>query len=288
MFESPPAAPRSAGGPFDRVEDQDPFDKYFNPHPPLDTPWPADVPPPGSGQGGTAWPGLADQETASWPAVPGAAEGPHTGGSSYGGPPTGGGYTGPPSGGSGYSGPPSGGSGYNGPPTGGSSFGGPSTEGSAGGPSTGPLGRSSRFGTPPDLDHTGPLPIVHSSALDGGAEEFLPIFAAVESDWFRRSDAAPQPPGDDVIGAPEVFVPEEPPGPAPQPQLIGQVYAEDRGRAAESRPWSSPGDAGWQAAQAASDPSLAQHVRPHHAGRRRRCHRVVTRRPAARPVRGPR
>ncbi|MFC6085391.1 sensor histidine kinase [Sphaerisporangium aureirubrum] len=253
MFESPPPGPRPGDNPFER-EDQDPFDKYFNPNPPLDTPWPADVPAPGSGPN-TNWPGLADQDTASWPAVPGGVQGPPSGGSPY-GPPSGGGYNGPPSGG-GYNGPPSGG-GYNGPPSGGSSYGGPPTGGSRGGPSTGPvvtgpstgpLGRSSRFGATPDLDHTGPLPTVHSSALDGGAEEFLPIFAAVESDWFRRSDAAPPKPSEPEVVVQEEQQPVYPAAPAAEP-------ADERVRAGESRAWSSPGDAGWQAAQAASDPSL--------------------------------
>ncbi|MEO3809781.1 nitrate- and nitrite sensing domain-containing protein [Sphaerisporangium sp. B11E5] len=239
MFESPAPTQTPGGNPFERG-DEDPFDKYFNPNPPLDTPWPADVPPPGGGPGhtgpGNAWPGLADQDTASWPAVPGGAQAP----SSPGGPPTGGSMFGPPTGGSSYGGPPTGGSSYGGPPTGGSP-GGPST-----GPMvTGPLDRPSRFGATPDLDHTGPLPAVHSSALDGGEEEYLPIFAAVESDWFRRSEPSAQPQSEA-----EVVVREEQPVP-PAADRLGEERV-----GAESRAWSSPGDAGWQAARAASDPSL--------------------------------
>nr|WP_246496565.1 nitrate- and nitrite sensing domain-containing protein [Sphaerisporangium rubeum] len=233
MFESPAVAQPPGGNPFERADGQDPFDKYFNPNPPLDTPWPADVPPPGSGAG-AGWPGLADQETASWPAVPGGPQGP----SSYGGaqgPSSFGGPQGPSSFGG-----PQGPSSFGGPPTGGSMFG-PPTGGSATGPlAAGPLGRSSRFGGVPDLDHTGPLPAVSSSALDGGEEEYLPIFAAVESDWFRRSDLPAQPQSEEVV------VREEQPVPS-----AGRHDDEEPARA-----WSSPGDAGWQAAQAVKEPSL--------------------------------
>ncbi|GAB1820813.1 hypothetical protein HerbRD11066_39770 [Herbidospora sp. RD11066] len=96
----------------------------------------------------------------------------------------------------------------------------------------GPAENGSWPGTPasnrgpfePDVDNTGPLPAVRNSPLDE-IDEFLPIFAAVESDWFRR--------------APETEVPgdDESPG--------------------ERTAWSSPAvDAGWQAAQAAAEPSL--------------------------------
>ncbi|MFG1875412.1 nitrate- and nitrite sensing domain-containing protein [Sphaerisporangium sp. NPDC049003] len=208
------------------ADEQDPFDRYFNPNPPIDTPWPADTPAPGSGDSAPSWSSdLANQDTASWPAVPSAGSG-HTG------PITGGGPSGPITGG-GYAGPPSGG-GYSGPLTGGSS--------------TGPLDRSGRsFGAVPDMDHTGPLPAVHSSPLDGG-EEFLPIFAAVESDWFRRSDLEPDP------RQPEARRQEETAHSAAQaPEQADEAVVVDP---AESRAWSSPGDAGWQAAQAAADPSL--------------------------------
>ncbi len=96
------------------------------------------------------------------------------------------------------------------------------------------------------MDHTGPLPAVHSSPLDGG-EEFLPIFAAVESDWFRRSDLEPAP------RQAEARQQEETVHPAQSPERGEEAVVVDP---AESRTWSSPGDAGWQAAQAASDPSL--------------------------------
>ena len=58
--------------------------------------------------------------------------------------------------------------------------------GSGGWPSTGdadPFGRRA-FDT---ADNTGPLPVVpDSSPMEEAKEEFLPIFAAVESDWFKK------------------------------------------------------------------------------------------------------
>ncbi|WP_405145397.1 nitrate- and nitrite sensing domain-containing protein [Sphaerisporangium sp. NBC_01403] len=233
-FEGAPSGERRDPFEQETPAEQDPFDRYFNPNPPIDTPWPADTPAPGSGESAPSWSSdLANQDTASWPAVPSAGgghTGPLTGGGSS-GPMTGGGPSGPMTGG-GYAGPPSGG-GYSGPLTGGSA--------------TGPLDRSSRsFGAVPDMDHTGPLPAVHSSPLDGG-EEFLPIFAAVESDWFRRSDLEPAP------RQAEARQQEETVHPAQSPERGEEAVVVDP---AESRTWSSPGDAGWQAAQAASDPSL--------------------------------
>ncbi|MEU3164310.1 nitrate- and nitrite sensing domain-containing protein [Streptosporangium sp. NPDC006930] len=70
-------------------------------------------------------------------------------------------------------------------------------------------------------------------------DDFLPIFAAVESAWFRIAD----PSGDS--GA-ETAHPEA--GAAP-----GDSAPEDS--PAEPEPWTSPGDSGWQAAQAVSAPA---------------------------------
>ncbi|MBO3744430.1 nitrate- and nitrite sensing domain-containing protein [Streptosporangiaceae bacterium NEAU-GS5] len=97
----------------------------------------------------------------------------------------------------------------------------------AGQPGTGWPGA---FGGPfeSEIDRTGPLPVVRHSPMETAEEEYLPIFAAVESDWFRR--AAPAEKKEDDDG--EVSSPLEP------------------------KPWSSPADVGWQAAQAAADPSL--------------------------------
>ncbi|GAA0368416.1 hypothetical protein GCM10009530_18010 [Microbispora corallina] len=74
-------------------------------------------------------------------------------------------------------------------------------------------------------DNTGPLPVVRTSPLEA-EEEFLPIFAAVESDWFRKVD-----------------------GPAEKSESDGEAQPE-------ARTWSSPADAGWQAAKAAAEPTL--------------------------------
>ncbi|MGJ6963937.1 nitrate- and nitrite sensing domain-containing protein [Streptosporangium sp. G11] len=65
-------------------------------------------------------------------------------------------------------------------------------------------------------------------------DDFLPIFASVESAWFRIADL-PRGSGAETAG-PEVAASEEP--------------------RAEPEPWTSPGDSGWQAAQAASAPAL--------------------------------
>ncbi|MFC4535862.1 nitrate- and nitrite sensing domain-containing protein [Sphaerisporangium dianthi] len=221
-FGVTPTGGRADRGPFDHdsASMDELFDRYFDPHPPIDTPWPADLPAPGSaGEAAPSWSSeLADQETASWPAIP---SGPVTGG--LGGPVSGG---------------------PRGPVTGGGSL--------MGGPVTGPSGPVTgagveaprrSFGAVPD-DHTGPLPAIHSSPLDG-SEEFLPIFAAVESDWFRRTDLEPAP-------HESAARPSEEPAPPVRFEAEEAFVAEP----AESRGWSSPADAGWQAAQAASDPSL--------------------------------
>ncbi|GIH27223.1 hypothetical protein Aph01nite_55330 [Acrocarpospora phusangensis] len=105
--------------------------------------------------------------------------------------------------------------------------GGPSWPGGAPGEqANGWPGRPTRGPFEPDVDNTGPLPVVRSSPLEE-IDEFLPIFAAVESDWFRRSTPSAEEPDGDAEG--------------------GQ---------AESRVWSSPADAGWQAAKAAAEPAL--------------------------------
>ncbi|MFF0573428.1 sensor histidine kinase [Streptosporangium saharense] len=82
-------------------------------------------------------------------------------------------------------------------------------------------------------DNTGPLPVVpEPSLMEEAKEEFLPIFAAVESDWFKKVDPVPG-----KTDAPEASTP---PPAAPPPSDV----------------WSSPADAGWQAARAASEPTL--------------------------------
>ena len=72
-------------------------------------------------------------------------------------------------------------------------------------------------------------------------DEFLPIFAAVESAWFR-------------IAATLAESPTGEPSTAEFPAVDSDrvVPAETQ---AEPDPWSSPGDSGWRAAQAASVPT---------------------------------
>ncbi|MEN3536270.1 nitrate- and nitrite sensing domain-containing protein [Microbispora sp. ZYX-F-249] len=105
------------------------------------------------------------------------------------------------------------------PPPGGASWPGTPQE-------TGPgwAGRTGRGAFEGD-DNTGPLPVVRTSPLES-EEEFLPIFAAVESDWFKKADV-----------------------PADKNDDEGETGTD-------TRAWSSPADAGWQAAKAASEPAL--------------------------------
>ncbi|MEU8266222.1 nitrate- and nitrite sensing domain-containing protein [Sphaerisporangium sp. NPDC049002] len=173
---------------------------------------------PATGSGGLYGPGSS--AFGGPPPGSGGFSGPPTGPSGgYGGPPTGsGGYAGPASGpfggpatGSGGFGGPGTGSGvfggsgtgsggFGGAPSGPSSFGGPATgQGGLAGPPTGPGARGGelpsrlrprRYDTS-DLDAvTGPLPAVRSSPMEQ-EDDFLPIFASVESAWFRRVDPDP-------------------------------------------------------------------------------------------------
>ncbi|GII58968.1 histidine kinase [Planotetraspora thailandica] len=114
---------------------------------PVDTPWPGQLPPPGS----TSWPNSRQENSGGWPARPGRG----------------------------------------------------------------------LFDS--DVDNTGPLPVVRTSPMEA-EEEFLPIFAAVESDWFKKVDT-----------------------PADKTDSDGEP---------ETKAWSSPIDAGWKKAQAASEPAL--------------------------------
>ncbi|WP_160150252.1 nitrate- and nitrite sensing domain-containing protein [Nonomuraea solani] len=95
------------------------------------------------------------------------------------------------------------------------------------------------FQTPPptqfptnDVRRPDPAPSVEVSPLEPEREEFLPIFAAVESAWFRK--------------------PEEPGRHAANGGEATPAQAVPSGEEA----WRTAADAGWQAAAAASDPSL--------------------------------
>ncbi|WP_169806488.1 sensor histidine kinase [Microtetraspora malaysiensis] len=110
----------------------------------------------------------------------------------------------------------------------------PTPPGDSGGwpvaPATGDASGTGAFES--DSDNTGPLPAIRNSPMEDQPEEFLPIFAAVESDWFRKVE-----PGTE--------------------EAVKDADEEVREAGeADARQWSSPADAGWQAAKAASDPSL--------------------------------
>jgi signal transduction histidine kinase len=111
----------------------------------------------------------------------------------------------------------------------------------------------------PEPDMTGPLPAVSWSAgsergpdraADRG-DEYLPIFAEVESNWFRRTGSHPHPGGhtgtDDARNGASTRV-----GPDVRNGAGARNGAEDT--AAQS--WASPADAGWRAARSLNEPSL--------------------------------
>ncbi|MEV0756045.1 nitrate- and nitrite sensing domain-containing protein [Streptosporangium sp. NPDC050280] len=104
------------------------------------------------------------------------------------------------------------------------------------------------------------MPTVGVSSLEAEQEEYLPIFASIESAWFRRAEGA------DGSAGPEggSYEPEEPTPPNGMPahetprtrEQVGAVAAEQPVPAEEPDSWNTPADAGWRAAQAASEPSL--------------------------------
>ncbi|MGA4991139.1 nitrate- and nitrite sensing domain-containing protein [Nonomuraea bangladeshensis] len=123
-------------------------------------------------------------------------------------------------------------------------------------------------------DMTGPLPVVRNSPLEEQSEEFLPIFSSVGSDWFRR----PEPEQvrqriEPVEDEPEVTavhpaIPADATAPPPPVQPAAMPPAASASRSSglpQRRPgasgagasWSSPADAGFQAAQAAAQPQQA-------------------------------
>ncbi|RBQ15155.1 hypothetical protein DP939_36715 [Spongiactinospora rosea] len=140
----------------------------------------------------------------------------------------------------------------------------PPNEARTGTPST--SSTSSFSWTPQDDDpSTAAMPAVDVSALDSG-EEYLPIFASVESAWFRKPDGGP----------------EESPAESPEEQAE-RARREEQDRLAEwesaraavdtppepaQRPaakpaqkqgqdvWQTAADEGWRAAAAAAEPSL--------------------------------
>ncbi|WP_371780244.1 sensor histidine kinase [Streptosporangium subroseum] len=140
-----------------------------------------------------------------------------------------------------------------------------------------------------DDAETSSMPAVGYSPLEAEPEEFLPIFASIESAWFRRADdesereavveepaqgaATPFPgPLDSPAGSgPATGVPFAEPIQGTTGSPVREPVAEPiheslrepiRGSAREGVPvrepgnWQTPADAGWQAAQAASEPAL--------------------------------
>ncbi|GAA2859994.1 nitrate- and nitrite sensing domain-containing protein [Streptosporangium fragile] len=127
-----------------------------------------------------------------------------------------------------------------------------------------PTGERSAFPPPGPLDRlpgstganeTGPPPRAGTSPP--GEDDYLPIFASVESGWFRISGSAP-------ASAADTGVPSSDParfsgsGASAAPGSGGPAASgvAPVGRPAGPGSWSSPGDGGWRAAQAASIPAL--------------------------------
>ncbi|MER5650334.1 nitrate- and nitrite sensing domain-containing protein [Streptosporangium sp. NPDC002524] len=197
---------------------------------PVDTPWPGQVPPPGADPG-HGWPNASQPDPSGW--RQGQQGGPRGDGGVW--------STGP-----------------NPTPRGdapvwpggqqsrdtGSDVWSTSSRGDSGGwPSTGNSGPFGRRVFDP-ADNTGPLPVIpDASPMEEAKEEFLPIFAAVESDWFKKVEPAP--------------VVQERVEEAPQAQAAQEtVQLSQPAAPAPGNGWSSPADVGWQAAKAASEPSL--------------------------------
>ncbi|MFC5831962.1 nitrate- and nitrite sensing domain-containing protein [Nonomuraea insulae] len=94
------------------------------------------------------------------------------------------------------------------------------------------------FQTPPsyptnDVRRPDPAPSVDVSPMEQEQEEYLPIFASVESAWFRR-----------------------PPEEAAPPATTGGEASPAQAVPSGEEAWRTAADAGWRAAAAASEPSL--------------------------------
>ncbi|MFI6319629.1 nitrate- and nitrite sensing domain-containing protein [Nonomuraea sp. NPDC050556] len=99
---------------------------------------------------------------------------------------------------------------------------------------------SGQFRRPPITEQ--PPPSVNVSPMEPEQEEFLPIFASVESAWFRR----PQ----------EAKLAAEPPPAATGEEPPKYVMPEAQAVPSGEDIWGTAADAGWRAADAAKDPSL--------------------------------
>ncbi|MER5628705.1 nitrate- and nitrite sensing domain-containing protein [Streptosporangium sp. NPDC002544] len=110
----------------------------------------------------------------------------------------------------------------------------------------------------------GAMPTVGVSPLEAEQEEYLPIFASVESAWFRRAEDPAE------GGMPAPLAPASTSGEQSTPPAGVSVHqaahepvsppvgaeAERSATSGDPDGWNTPSDAGWQAAQAVSDPTL--------------------------------
>ncbi|WP_424529659.1 nitrate- and nitrite sensing domain-containing protein [Sphaerisporangium viridialbum] len=93
----------------------------------------------------------------------------------------------------------------------------------------------------------------HESPLERG-DEYLPIFASVESAWFRRPDAR-EIAADGMPGPAGPQGPATASGPGRHAESASQAPEPARGTSGTGA-WGSTADSGWQAAGAVVDPSL--------------------------------
>jgi hypothetical protein len=93
---------------------------------------------------------------------------------------------------------------------------------------------------------------------DQGREEYLPIFAAVESAWFRRPEpvARPAVPPEAGAGDEDVEDVQEISAAAAKPAVAGPPERPGGGRGEGFDPWRFQADAGWQAAEAVKEPTM--------------------------------
>ena len=120
----------------------------------------------------------------------------------------------------------------------------------------------------------GAMPGVGVSPLEAEQEEYLPIFASIESAWFRRAEGSGGISGQAASPGPESDLPEPEPAWAEEPtpptgmparetvretpptrEQVRAVAAEQPAPSGDPDSWNTPADAGWRAAQAASEPS---------------------------------
>ncbi|WP_344919296.1 sensor histidine kinase [Streptosporangium oxazolinicum] len=108
----------------------------------------------------------------------------------------------------------------------------------------------------------GVMPAVGVSPLEA-EEEYLPIFASIESAWFRRAESSGGSPGQVASPGPAAAWAEETTPPTGMPVRETPPRREQVRSVTEERPapsgdpdsWNTPADAGWRAAQAASEPA---------------------------------